>query len=481
MRGGTSLSLLDHPDAQALLADAAVSPHQARGCKDRVAAFLRRYLPCFYRLEPRTNATLVIRGLVRGLERKTCEPIAIEAGVHRKPIPFFVGAGKWDDEAVMAELRREVRETLSDDQAILVLDPSGFPKSGTESCGVARPWCGRLGKPDNCQLGVFLIYAAPGGYAPSDRGLNLPPAWAHDPDRRTKTHVPPDVTFREAWRIAVDRLERCRQDLPHAWITGDDELGRPAEFRAWLRRHGERYILDVPCNTSVRDLECRRPRRRRAGRGRKREVPFRRADTWAARQSESRWARLTVRDGERGPLRVDAMTVRVRTKQGRRIGPEERLVVMRTVEAEPRTHYALSNAGPGVSLAELVRVRFTRHRVEEAFEAGKGEAGLDHYEVRSWVGWHHHMTLSLLALWFLILERRRLGGENPGRDGVAGAGDLHPAPAVAGPEPGADRGGGDAGVVAEGGGADLQVAQGHRHVPAPPPTTRHQLNSYLAA
>jgi hypothetical protein len=172
---------------------------------------------------------------------------------------------------------------------------------------------------------------------------------------------------------------------------------------------------------------------------------------------------------------VDAMAVRVRAKEGRRVGPEERLVVTRTVEATPRTDYSLSNAGPEVPLSELVRVRFTRHRIEEVFGAAKGEVGLGQYEVRSWVGWHHHMTLSLLALWFLILERLRVGGENPGRDGVPGAGDLHPPTAVAGPEPGADRGDRQPRAVAEGGGADLQVAQGHGDVPAPPSTTGYEL------
>jgi SRSO17 transposase len=456
------MSLLEHPDAQALLADAVVTPEQVRGCQDRLTSFLERYLPCFYRAEQRATATLVIRGLLSGLQRKTCEPIAIEAGVHRKPVQFLVGAGKWDDENVMAELRRHVREELSDPEAILILDPSGFPKTGTESCGVARQWCGRLGKQDNCQLGVFLAYAAPKGYAPLDRRLYLPKDWAADPDRREKAHIPAGVEFQEAWRIAVDLLERCRKELPHAWVTGDDEMGRPADFRAWLRRHDERYVLDVPCNTSVRDLECRRPRRRRAGRGRKREVPFCRADAWAARQPDSRWTRLTVSDGERGPLRVDAMAVRVRTKEERRVGPEERLVVMRTVEATPRTDYSLSNAGPEVPLSELVGVRFTRHRIEEVFGAAKGEVGLGQYEVRSWVGWHHHMTLSFLALWFLILERIRVGGENPGRDRVAGAGDLHPPVAVPGPEPGANRGGRHPRAVAKRGGADLQVVQGDR-------------------
>jgi SRSO17 transposase len=475
------MSLLDHPDAQALLADAAVTPDQVRGCQDRITSFLGRYLPRFYRVEQRTHAALVIRGLLSGLQRKTCEPIAVEAGVHRKPVQNFVGSGGWDDEAVMAELRGHVREVLGHPDAVLILDPSGFPKSGGESCGVARQWCGRLGKQDNCQLGVFLASTPPGGYAPLDRRLYLPEGWASDPVRRGKCHVPEAVTFKESWRIAVDLLERCRKDLPHAWVSGDDEMGRPAQFRGWLRRHGERYVLDVPCNTSVRDLERRRPPRRRAGRGRKREVPFCRADAWAARQPDSRWTRLTVRDGERGPLRVDAMTVRGRAKEERRVGPEERLVVTRTVEAKPRTDYSLSNAGPEVSLSELVRVRFTRHRIEEVFGAAKGEVGLGQYEVRSWVGWHHHMTLSLVALWFLVLERMRVGGETPGGDGVAGPGDLHPAAAVPGPEPRADRGGSRARAVAEGGGADLQVVQEDRAIPATSLTARHELNSCAAA
>ena len=152
-----------------------------------------------------------------------------------------------------------------------------------------------------------------------------------------------------------------------------------------------------------------------------------------------------------------------------------------SVEAAPRTDYSLSNAGPDVPLSELVRARFTRPRIEEVLGAAKGEVGLGQYEVRSWVGWHHQMTLSLLALWFLILERLRIGGENAGRDRVTDAGDLHPPAAVPGPEPRADRGGHQPRVVAEGGGADLQVAQGDRHVPTPPLTTGHELNSCLSA
>lgn len=428
------MSLLDHPEAQALLDDATVTADAVRDRTDRLTDFLRRYLPKFYRVEQRENATLVIRGLLSGLERKTCEPIAIEAGLPRKPVQFFVGAGKWDDEAVMAELRRHVREELAEPDGVVVIDPSAFPKKGTESCGVARQWCGRLGKIENCQVGVFLAYAAKTGHAPLDRRLDLPEDWADDAARREKCHVPLEIPFQEKWRIALDLLDRSLPGLPHGWIVGDDEFGRVADFRAALRRRPERYVLDVPCDTTVRDLEQRRPRRRHAGRGRKREVPFRRADAWAASQANSRWERITVRGGEKGPLVVDAMTVRVRTKHDGRIGPEERLVVIRPV-GESRVDYALTNAGPAVPLAELVRVQRQRHRIEEVFEAGNGEAGLDHYEVRGWVGWHHHMTLSLVALWFLCLERQRLGGENPGDHGAANETNRH---AIT-PSPGPDR------------------------------------------
>jgi SRSO17 transposase len=431
LTGAITMSLLDHPEAQALLADATLTPEAVESCEGRLTAFLQRYLPQFYRIEHRAHAITVIRGLLSGLERKTCEPIASQAGLHRKTIQTFVGAGAWDDEAVMTELRQHVREELAEPGGVVVIDPSAFPKKGAASCGVARQWCGRLGKVDNCQVGVFLAYATSAGYAPLDRRLYLPEDWADDPARRESCHVPPEVQFQEKWQIALDLLDRSLPGLSHGWITGDDEFGRPAEFRAALRERHERYVLDVPCNTTVRDLERRRPPRRKAGVGRKREVPFVRADVWAASQPESRWERITVGAGEKGPLEVDAMSVRVRTKQDGRIGPEERLIVMRSL-GETRLDYAVTNAGPEVPLAELVRVQRRRHRIEELFEAGNGEAGLDHYEVRSWVGWHHHITLALLALWFLCLERRQIGGENPGRDGVAGAADLH----AAAPPPG---------------------------------------------
>jgi SRSO17 transposase len=425
----TGTSILEHPEAQALLDQAILSAAAVRGCESRLGRFVQRYLPLFYRKEQRENAVTVIEGLISGLQRKTCEPIAREHGMHRKPIQSFVGCSTWDDEKVMSEVRRHVKEELADPDAVLVLDPSAFAKKGTESCGVKRQWCGRLGKLENCQVGVFLCYAARGGHAPLDRRLYLPEDWAEDDKRREKCHVPQEIVFQEKWRIGLAMLDGCREELPHGWVGGDDELGRCSEFRAQLRRRDERYVLDVPCNTLIRDLEAARPRRKHAGRGRKREVPFVRVDTWAAAQPAAAWKQVQVRPGSKGPLVVEAMTRRVQTRdENGHVGPEERLLVTRTVvEGNTKIDYSLSSAGPEVELKELAQAHAQRYRIEQMLEEGKGEAGLDHYEVRSWVGWHHHMTLALLALWFLQTERGRVGEKNvPGGHDAADPGNLFP-------------------------------------------------------
>ena len=442
------MSLLDHPEAQALLDDATVSADDVRGCRDRLTRFLTRYLPLFYRQEQREHASTFVRGLLSDLERKSAEPIARQADVPRKNIQYFIGCGEWNDDAVMAEVRRHVVEELADPKAVLVVDGSAFPKKGVESCGVARQWCGRLGKIDNCQVGVFLAYAAAKGHAPLDRRLYLTEDWAADPDRRDKCHVPEAVVFQEKWRIALDLLDESRGDVPHGWIAADDEFGRVAAFRAGLRKRGERYVLDVPCNTLIRDLEARRPPRRKAGVGRKREVPFMRADAWAASRPAEKWTRMTIRDGEKGPIEVEVSTTRVQTKQDGRIGVEERLQVIRAIGSDAKTDYVLTNAKADVPLSEPVRARSERHRVEQVLQEGKGEVGLAQYEVRSWVGWHHHITLCLMALWFLCLERGRVGGKNPERDGLADPRDRVPPAPEATPERGRNRRGGDARLAA---------------------------------
>ncbi len=396
------MSLLQSPEALALLDEALVPVEALHGGLRRLAGFLERYLPCFYRKEQRVLAAVVLEGRLSNLERKTNEPIARQAHRPRKPVQKFVGAGKWDDAAVASELRRHVAEVWADDHAVLIFDGSAFAKKGADSCGVARQWCGRLGKLENCQVGVFTAYATRHGQTLVAADLYLPRDWAEDPQRREQCHVPDTVVFQEKWRLALTQWAQCRT-LPHAWVTADDEFGRVSEFRQTLRRGGARYVVDVPCNTLMRDLEA--PPEVGAS-GRRRLPPFEPVQAWAARQPATAWRKLTVRAGEKGWLVVRALTRLVQSKdEDGRVGRTERLLVVRPVDRAGDVSYALSNAVSGVALQELVHVKGQRPRVEQALQEGKGEVGLSQYEVRSWVGWHHHMTLSLLALWFLGLEK----------------------------------------------------------------------------
>ena len=195
------------------------------------------------------------------------------------------------------------------------------------------------------------------------------------------------------------------------------------------------------------------------------------SDAWAEAQPAGRWRRVDLGAGAKGPrvVRVLEAAVQTRDEDGA-AGPRERLVVIRTVDREPQVWYTLSNAPADVPVERLAAVHGRRHGIEEVLQAGKGEVGLDHYEVRSWVGWHHHMTLSLLALWFLILEKRRLGGKNPGRDGAADAGGVRPVAAAEPADRGADRRGGQPGVTPHRGGPHLPLVRRHRHLPAPAAT-----------
>ena len=366
------MSLLEHPTAQALLADAEVSAAAVRSCGRRLERFLQRYLPRFYRVEQHALARVVLQGKLSDLQRKTAEPIACQAGRPRKPVQHFVGAGAWDDEAVMAELRRHVAEELAAPDAVLVLDGSGFPKSGDASCGVARQWCGRLGKVENCQVGLFLAYVTAAGYAPVDRQLYLPEDWAADAGRRAATHVPAGVPFREGWRIGLALVDRARADLPFGWVAGDDEFGRASNFRAALRLRQLRYALDVPANTLVRDPGEAPAEGRRV-------PPWRRVDEWAAAQPPARWRRLAVKEGAKGPRVVRALEAWVQTKdEGGCVGPRERVVVIRALDREPRAWYVLTNARADVPLPQVVAAQGRRHGIEEVLRAGKGEVGLAH-------------------------------------------------------------------------------------------------------
>jgi len=206
----------------------------------------------------------------------------------------------------------------------------------------------------------------------------------------------------------LEMLAEHKARLPHAWIAGDDEMGRSSAFRGDLRALGEQYLLAVPSNTLVRDLEAETPEY--SGRGPHPKVPFMRVDRWREALPEDAWITIDVRDASRGPLTVQAVKTRVQAKTDRRRnGPEEVLVILREKQSDGtmKHDYYLSNALPETALPEFARVAKAEHRIEECLGRAKSDAGLAQYQVRNWIGWHHHQTLSLLATWFLTQEDRR--------------------------------------------------------------------------
>lgn len=404
-----------------LLAACQVPPALFRGVMSRLEDFAQPFAASLPSPESRTHSRTYLAGLLSDVERKNAESIAYRYDLDRQVIQRFVGEVDWDHAPLIDELNRQVAAALGRPDAVLVFDPSAFPKKGAASVGVQRQWCGRLGKVDNCQVGIFLGYVSDAEHALVDFRLYLPRQWARDRKRRKRAGVPKDVAYRTRHELALEMLRRRGEALPHAWVAGDDEMGRPAWFRKRLALDGECYLLAVPSNTTIRDLE--EPPPEYGGHGRRPKAPFRGVRAWCAALPAAAWTKLTVRDGEKGSLEVEIVARRVESKIDRRVvGFEETLVVVRYTDGGVLKHdYHLSNAAPETRLAEFARVAKAAHRIEECLKRSKSEAGLGEYQVRNWRGWHHHMALSLIATWFLVVEARRGKKDGPGADGAASA------------------------------------------------------------
>jgi SRSO17 transposase len=406
-----------------LLDDAQVRPSLLKGILPRLEMFLQPFVATLATPERQTNARHYVQGLLSELGSKDVESIAYLHDRERQGLQKFIGQTEWDHRPLLTELARQVGWELGEPDGVLVFDPSAFPKQGSESVGVQRQWCGRLGKIDNCQVGIYLGYASRREHALVDVRLYLPQEWAKRQRRRRKAGVPDGLRFRTRHELALQMLDERGPLLPHAWVSGDDEMGRCSWFREELRARHERYLLAVPSNTAVRDLTAPDPPS--GGHGRRPQVPFTRVDRWRAALPEAAWQRVDVRDGEQGPLVVEVARTLVQARtEGRASDVAELLVVFRERQGDRsyKHDYLLSNALVGTPVAELARVFKAQHRIEECLRRAKKEAGLADYQVRTWEGWHHHQTLSLLATWFLTQETRRGKKVDAGVDGAAGAG-----------------------------------------------------------
>ena len=420
---------------------------------EELAAYHAHFAPLFQRAEQRRWAGVYLHGsLTANVPRKNIEAIALRLlgagpGAERRvrALQQFIGEGRWDDAAILTAHQRLVDETLGEDDGVLILDGRDIPKRGDHSAGAARQGCGATGKTDLCQAGVFLGYASRRGYTLLDRRLYLPARWFTDSYRArwAACAIPPATPFRTKPALAAEMVEAVIAErwVRAQWVVGDEWYGRDTALLDWVAGLDLTYLLEAPRDTAVwplvepADGQTRRHRPARwvpprvpSGRGRPRtkerlhpdSPPPLTVEVLATRLDPGQWHRYHVQEGARGPLVADFAALRAVAVRDGLPGPEVWVLVRRPVlgmdaaNEAPSVKHFLSNALADTPLRELVRVSGLRWAIECCFEEGKGEVGLDHYEVRFWRGWHHHMMLVILAHHFLVRLQQRLEAREGG-------------------------------------------------------------------
>jgi SRSO17 transposase len=394
-----------------------------------LAEYSQIYQDLFSRREQKEQYKIYLQGLMSTMPNKSVETMMLHLnGDDPKAIrnmQHFLGQGSWQDQAILRQHRQEVSQDLGDENGVAIVDSSGFPKQGKESVGVKRQWCGQLGKKANCQVGVFLSYASQHGYTLLDRRLYLPREWVEDKayaERRAQCGLPSDITFKTQPTLALDMVQGLREDgtLPFRWLTCDEAFGRDTAF---LDQVGEvvSYFAEVPKDTH---LWLQRPQTAvpepKPGRGRKPtrlqlvagEPAAQPVAEIAAKLSPTKWSRHTIKEGSKGPIVADFACLRVVAVRNRLPGPDVWLILRRDL-VDGELKFFLSNAPLETSLATFVWLSGMRWPVETCFEHSKQEIGLADYQVRSWTGWHHHMTLCILAHFFLVRMQLRLKDKAP--------------------------------------------------------------------
>jgi SRSO17 transposase len=413
-----------------------VQPASLEGIADALAAYHAHFAPCFHYAAQRQWSEVYLRGLlVADVPRKNVEAVALrllgagEAAERQvRALQHFVSEGAWDDAAVLLRHWGLVDETLGEDEGVLTVDGSDIPKQGTHSAGVARQYCGVLGKRANCQAGVFVGYASGRGYTLLDRRLYLPDLWfsAAYQERWQAAAIPPETAFATKPALAAEMVEAivASGQLRARWLTCDEGFGNDPAFLDRVAACGLWYLAEVACSTHLWPLAAPDGQPAAAPsvwvppqtRSRKGPAPQRvrlhpesavtqTVVAWAAAVPAATWQRFRVLEGSKGPLLADFAAVRVMAVRDRLPGPTVWLVIRRTMPepgASPVYKYYLANAPEQVPLLALVWASGMRWPIERCFTEGKDELGLDHYECRFWRGWHHHLTLVILAHHFLV-------------------------------------------------------------------------------
>lgn len=381
------------------------------------------YSPLFQRREQREWSSLYLRGLLLELPRKSIEPMVLALhGAERNDVrgmQQFIGEGRWQDEVILHRHWREVDQTLGEADGVLTLDGSDFAKQGQQSVGVQRQYCGELGKRANCQAGVFLGYASRKGYTLLDRRLYVPEAWVKDEafaNRRKRCGVPEDISFltKQALSWQMIQAQVAAGTLRYQWLACDEAFGRDSHLLDQIASTGIWYFAEVPHDTRLWEHRPMTQIPEWSGRGRKPTVEQVVAGTlkpqtvleWAQSLPPEAWSRHRIKEGTKGAIVADFACLRRVAVRHQLPGPEVWLVIRRTLDGDFKTY--LSNAPLDTPLPTLVRISGMRWTIETCFEDGKQYLGMGDYEVRSWRGWHHHMTLCILAHHFLVRLQHKL-------------------------------------------------------------------------
>jgi len=322
----------------------------------------------------------------------------------------FVAQACWNDGLVLREVRCHVAEAIADEEGTINIDETGFAKKGKKSVGVQRQYSGTLGRIDNCQVGVFANYCSSKAHTLIDRRISLPKEWVKDQERREEAGVPKSVVFRTRPELGLEMIQTAvSENIPFRWVGGDSVYGDSPAFVQTLRDLGKWYVLDVSSAAHVWLSEPEFGKSGpRGGRAKPKTKPIPVSEA-AAELNPAAFKRITVSEGSQGPIVYEYAELKVWFSEESYPAKEpERLVVRRSLHQEAELKYHRSNAPSKVSLQRLAEQRALRWTVEEDIKAGKGQCGLDEYETRGWLGWHHHTALSMLALLFLVLQKLRL-------------------------------------------------------------------------
>jgi SRSO17 transposase len=382
------------------------------------------YSPLFQRRDQREGAEKYLHGLLLEIPRQSIEPMVLALeGANAKAVrtmQLFISAGGWDDDALLTRHWQEVDTYLGEEDGVLTLDGSDLLKQGQESVGVKRQYGGEVGKRANCQAGVYVGYASRRGYTLLDRRLYLPQEWVEDEalaERRRRCGVPGGMTFKTKPTLGWEMIEAVHHSgsLRARWVTCDEAFGRDTSRLDHLDGIGLWYLAEVPHDTHVWRHRPATAVPAWSGQGRKAtrtrvlvgEAEPEEVAQLAASLPAERWVRRTIKEGSKGPLVARFAALRVIAVREGLPGPAVWLVLRRNLlTGELKTY--LCNAPTDTPLAMLVRLSGMRWPIETCFEDGQQYLGMGDYEVRGWRGWHHHLTLCILAHFFLVRVRLRL-------------------------------------------------------------------------